>query len=453
MEYVVKQMRSSLLIFVFLILFLLSFLCNIEGYYLFVVLGIILYYISESIGKEIYFIIPIIIISIAAELVGSLFLVDYFNFNGLNPLKIHPFTITWLTIYFIEILRKLYNIELNSIYSNKKIKVDKIKMLGYLLIVVFGIVTLIFRGLNGMPILFECYLGPITFFLYMKDVKLEHKKVKHIFYILLFYGVFLSLIGNIEYCCMDNPIDFIYSKANWITDDRGEGYRIKTLLGNPLVNASFFLFLTIVTQIYINNIFKYFLMILFLISIVMTGSRSFMIFGFISIIYNENIFRTFKNKQYNYIYASIITIICICFFIVCTPIGRTIITRFYLASNSVEARLIVIKYFINNITNFNLHGLGSAATELILYNNIHQPIIIEIPWVILFYEVGHFVWLYVLFLGVIVVKLVRYKYFVIIFILSISTFISFGIKMPINYLLYLLLTISILSKNTSKGVI
>lgn len=425
-----------------IIVFLLSFYIDMEGYYLFIVLGIIIFILSESLGKEIYFIIPIIIISIGAELIGYILIVDYFNVSGLNPLKVHPLTITWLTIYCIEIIRK--------IYKENKINIDKYMVISYSFIFLYGFITIILRGLRGMPILFECYIGPITFFLFIKDSKLNFKSLERIFLVFLCYGVFLTMLGIMEYFLMYNPLDTIYSKANWLTDTKYEGYRIKTLLGNPLVNATFFLFCIIVTQIYIKHIFKYILMALFFIAIILTGSRSFMVFALVALLYNRNFLISFKAKEYKYIFASIVTAIFGLFLMILTPIGNTILTRFYMASDSVQVRIIVIKYFFENFTNFSLHGLGSSATDLILYNSRHEPIIIEIPWIVLFFEIGHFIWLYILFLGKVIINIISHKYLILVFILALSTYISFGTKMPINYLLYILISISAIRINEEK---
>ncbi len=142
------------------------------GYIVYILLGINIFFLSEYFGKEVYFFTLFPIITISVNILDALFISDYYNLNGLNPLKLHPFTVLWLTIFSIEIVIKIIK---------RDLKFDNILVFSVMTIVLFGALTVFKRGMSGLPQLVENYLGPISFFLYIYTEKsLRWEKTKKI---------------------------------------------------------------------------------------------------------------------------------------------------------------------------------------------------------------------------------------------------------------------------------
>jgi hypothetical protein len=304
----------------------------------------------------------------------------------------------------------------------------------------FGI-TLFLKGTEGIALAIHNYLGPITLFLFFYfEKKNILPKVNQIILITIWFSVALGLFGIIEYLMQANPLEGLYREGNiaWYDASSREGYRIKTIIGHPLSNALYFLFAMMLVQLRVKGLkFKYGLMLLFMIDILLTGSRSMFAFAFLVILYNADSFKgDWMKVRQNLIRVVLIGAVLIVTFT--TSLGSTFLSRVGGASSSTEARLILWSYFLDHMTSLQVLGLGGATASVTILGSDGNPIILENPWVILFIDVGYLMVFYILLLFFIVRK-VSNKYLVLVFILATSGFNSFGVKSNVNYYLFYLL--------------
>ncbi|PFZ34343.1 hypothetical protein [Bacillus wiedmannii] len=434
MEITLKQIAINLvlpLISIIAFSFLLG--TNYYAYIIYLLLGFIFYLLTKFLGWEISFLFIIPILSISLVLTGDFFLLDFYNNNGLNPLKIHPFLLAWLVVFFLFFIEN---------FLAKRIIFDKIFLFCILVLFIFFGVTFITKGIGGMSLAIHNYLGPISFFLffYCKQ-QINMKKVNKAIDVMIGCSVLIGFLGVLEYVTKTNIFQQFYSANNvtWLESTYREGYRIKTIIGHPLDNALFFLFSMIIVQMRVkDNRIKYTLLLLFVIDILLTGSRSIFVISFLVLVYNEQSLKDGLKKIKQYFIT--LCIIGVTFLVtLSTSLGSTLMSRVGSADDSTEARVMLIDYFIKHLSSFQIMGLGGATENIIIIGRYNTPIFLENPWIILFFDVGYFILIYILLLILILCR-IEYKALAIILILALSGYNSFGVKNNANYFLFYLLT-------------
>ncbi|OCA87890.1 hypothetical protein A8F94_08640 [Bacillus sp. FJAT-27225] len=415
-----------------ILLFSILLATSYYGYFLYFVLGIVLFLTTKLIGKELIFYFFIFVLIFALELLGPLFLLDINNNNGLNALKVHPFIFTWIIVFFLYLVEGLVK---------KRILIDKTIIISLLVLFAFFGITYLNRGISGISLAVHNYLGPISFFLFFYcSKKVDYKKINSAVLVFISLSALIGVLGIFEFLVQYNIFQGLYkNQGSWFASQFVEGYRIKTIIGHPLNNAIFFLFSMILVQISIRKVkLKFILLLLFTIDILLTGSRSIFIISFIVLLYNEKVFTGGWKTAKNFFFT-ITVLVTTVLITLNTPLGSTFINRAGSADDSANARLLLFDYFINNWTSFNLYGLGGATENIQILGKYNTPIILEIPWIMLFFDVGYFILLYILLL-VLIIRKVEFKFLVIIFIIALSGFASFGVKSNVNYFLFYLLT-------------
>ncbi|GFN32768.1 hypothetical protein [Paenibacillus xylaniclasticus] len=427
------RMSPGLVTLLLILSFLIGgmFMFEYYGYIMYAIIGVVLYIFIKCVGRHIVllFMIPLLIVSLA--LVGPFFVLDFYNLDNLNPLNIHPFIFSWLIAF---------GLKFGEDFLNGKVVLDKIVVFSLIVFVAFFGVTIYLKGVSGISLFIHNYLGPITLFLFFyfeKNTILP--KVNRVVAVTIGFSVLIGLFGILEYIMQANFLEDVYKQANvaWYDATSVEGYRIKTIIGHPLLNALYFLFAMILVQLRVRGLkLKYGLMLLFMVDILLTGSRSIFIFSFLIIMYNADTFRGgwIKIKQNMIRFALIGAVFLVTFL---TSLGSTFLNRISEASSSTEARLILWDYFIHRMFSLQMMGLGGATENVVILADNNNPIILENPWIILFIDVGYFIVPYIMLLWF-MLKNTTNKYLLLVFILAISGFNSFGVKSNVNYYLFIL---------------
>lgn len=180
-----------------------------------------------------------------------------------------------------------------------------------------------------------------------------------------------------------------------------------------------------------DNRTKYALLLLFVIDILLTGSRSIFVISFLVLVYNEHSLKDGlkKIKQYSITLCTIGVTILVT---LNTSLGSTLMSRVGSADDSTEARFMLMDYFIKHLSSFQIMGLGGASENINIIGRYNTPIILENPWIILFFDVGYFILVYILLLILILCR-IEYKALAIILIFALSGYNSFGVKNNANY--------------------
>ena len=168
-----------------------------------------------------------------------------------------------------------------------------------------------------------------SFTLYTARKLTTEKNSKLYTNVLVIVLVIIGVSGLIEYIYQTNPLQSIYDNETptWIEGTYHEGYRIKTIIGHPLDNALVFLFSMMLVQANVKNLYmRYPLLILFMMDILVTGSRSIFILSFLILIYNDSIKENgwaFIKRYLLFLTPVIILIIGLVF----SPLGQTFLNR------------------------------------------------------------------------------------------------------------------------------
>ncbi|BBH22989.1 hypothetical protein Back11_43340 [Paenibacillus baekrokdamisoli] len=428
--------KTGVLIFLtpLLIGFLFAFLLKTHFYVyiVYILLGIVYYLLVKRFGKEISFVFLIPTVTIALVLVGQIFLLDFYDHNGLNPIKIHPLVFSLLIMIYLTFIEDLIK---------KRLVWDKVTIVTLIILGLFFSITFLHRGLSGISNFNHNYLAPMSFFYFIYTQKSYNRKKLNLYTnVILIVLVIIGVSGLIEYIYQTNPLQSIYDNETptWIEGTYHEGYRIKTIIGHPLDNALVFLFSMIMVQVNVKNLYlKYPLLILFMLDILVSGSRSIFVLSFLVLIYNDSIKENgwgFIKKYLLFLTPVILLIVGLIF----SPLGQTFLNRVNGADSSTEARYMILNYFFHHLFSFQFLGLGGATEEIVLYNSSHESVYLENPWIILFFEVGYFVFLFIYYLYL-VIKKIEYKYFVIVLLIALSAMNSFGVKTIDIYSLFYLL--------------
>lgn len=401
-------------------------------YCFYMIIGAFFYILSKSFGREIYFLLLAPILFISVNLLGSFLILDYFDSNGTNPLKLHPVTICWLVIFTLEMLETILS---------RGLKPDYRIMAGASVIILFLFFTYLKRGTNGIPLAIENYLSPISFYIFtVVRGGFDIARLKRFMKFIIVIGVIAGLFGMFEYIMQSNFLNTIYfNTSTWYESTFENGYRIKTFIGHPLNNAMLFLFMMILTSIVEKKLFrKNILLLFFLIAIVLTGSRSFAAVGVLVIVFDSGQ-RFVENKSWReYAVRFLLTGSCalVIFF---TPLGSTLTTRLVSEDISTQPRLVLADYFVKNLAGLSIQGLGASTDNMHLYTEKGQRIILENPWIILFFDMSWLALIYLFFL-VSAIKEIDYKLSVLFLVLGLSASNSFGVRSTANYFLYFLIS-------------
>ena len=143
-------------------------------------------------------------------LVGQLFLLDFYDHNGLNPLKIHPLVFSLLIMIYLTILEDI---------MNKKFVWDRITVVTLIILGVFFSITILHRGFSGISNFNHNYLGPLSFFYFIYSQKTyDGKKLKLYTNVLVIVLVIIVCLWVNRVVYQTNPLQSIYDNETptWI---------------------------------------------------------------------------------------------------------------------------------------------------------------------------------------------------------------------------------------------
>jgi hypothetical protein len=365
---------------------------------------------------------------------------------GFGIVKLHPAGIS-------VFIGSLINIIIKKDMLISKIKESKMLFATIALFIFFSISifaqTLPLGGLKGMPQCLENYIFPFCFFLYL--LTLDKQKMLLILKYFVCLTVLIAASGLFEYYYRLNLLfDRLYSQAGtlWYSGIFTGTYRITTSMGHPLKNASYFLFSIPVSLFIFKKPYNIISAAVLVLAIFATGSRAALFLSGLIIIacYLDLRFNPFKHYK-----SVLITItIALAFYLILfhSTLGETVMRRFYAAESSSLIRV----YSVENApalieSNFFLGdgmSLSFESSKILLGMN---RVGYENPWLMLIADVGFIttlIYLSIVLLTIVAnIRCLRYKdvnrgiyLALIVSLLMVSSFNSFGSRNTINFLLW-----------------
>jgi hypothetical protein len=440
-----KKLIKNLIVFIITFSIVGMFICLLKTeYYMnffYVILGVAAYIFASKYGKEYYLLLCIPEYFISVYFNQTLYNFEYFGEDGLNTFKLHPITIILLIALLIEFTILVYK---------KKFKLSILPILGFSILIIYSVVTYKNMGQKGFPVLISNYFEPIALFTFYYEIRGEIKntRLKRVINSFIVVSFFIATYGIIEYVTKYNFFSDVYSSADWYMSQGSDGYRIFTTIGHPLNNAFTFLSAMVVVNLFIKKTsLKNFLLIYFSITILATGSRSMFLLSILLIIFNFNKFQI-KNIGKDLIFK-IIALISVAV-LVFSPLGNTFLQRLDSGTESTEARIILINYFVDNLKSFKINGLTYGNSTLQLKTSDNHNVIPENPYILLFIDLSYLSLLYFVYLFLIIKK-VDNKISILIMMVALGTYNSFSVKNTVNSLFFFVIILSFLYKYISAN--
>ena len=422
----------------------LVFLGNEEVPYMYAfyaIVGVTIYLAAKLFGIEIYFLAILPKIFFAMNILMPIFNISYNNVDLQNPMKVHAITIVWIVIFALEFF---------ELIAKNEFIVDKCIVLAFAVLFVFTGITFIARGGSGIGLLVDNYYMSFSFFIffYMKRKQIDFEKIKLFMRVFLICIFILGLYGLIEYIAKDNPFSHFFV-ADIVQNSAAEKqYRTFATVGHiifpQIMLMGCFLVRHNVQKVWIRAIMYAFLVI----AGSMSQARALILvtIAYIFIVEFASIFIKNRKDKKTITIALVILFVLVCIggvILIATPIGNQIISRFVSDAGSAGARLIHINYLKEHFTDLSLLGIGGFAASVVLYNESGVPVIAEIPWINLYFEVGPFLLLFIAFIIVLIIK-GSLKIEIILLLISMSAYTTFTSKNQCMFMLIFLATYSVL---------
>lgn len=412
---------------------------TIYMYVFYILVGLFCYCLSKYLGKEIYILVLIPRLLLSANLTYDLFNLHPGGADMQNPFKIHPFTLVWIAIFVCELIEMLYT---------EDIKLDYIVILGVVMVAVFSALTLVQRGGKGVSLLLENYVGPVTFFLlfYIKrDIDIQ--RLKRCMNILCACIFLLALFGIIENINRQNPFSSLFLTGEFYTRQTDERYRVLGTVGHIIfpifMLVACFLVRSAVKKLWIR--LPIYTILLF--CSMLSQTRSIMVILVIYVLLTEMIpfIKRYKGNMKTLVIglaAAGTALSTVAVGILLSPVGQRLMARFESDSGSANARIIHLEYFFDNMFSMPLLGIGAFADSIVLLDENNNPVIAEVPWITLYFEVGIFLLLLLAFLFFII-KVGKLKLEMLVLLVAYTPYTTLTGKTQCFFLLYILAIYSI----------
>lgn len=367
---------------------------------------------------------------------------------GFGVVKLHPAAITVFVGSLLNIISRRH-VLIGRVRSSRALA--SIFILFVIFLISIFVQTLPLGGLKGLPQCLENYLFPFSYFMYM--LTLDKKTVLNVVRCFFIIIPILAVYGILEYILGFNPAyDNLYSKPgmDWYLGDLSDSYRIKTLIGHPLKNALYFLFLVPISMQVLKKPFNFVVIAVLIFAILATGSRSAFLLCVLAIVFWHTKVRFLKIYE---VFKKILIMSIIGFIIYLalfySNIGQNLLRRFGESRYSMLVRLQSLEGAPNLISENFICGKGiglsfKLSSDLFGVNRIG----FENPWVMLIVDVG-FVTAMLYFVTIFVTLWSKRRYFFgedtfdrsayisfFCILLMASSFNSFGARDTINFLIW-----------------
>jgi capsular polysaccharide biosynthesis protein len=354
-------------------------------YLFYLVAGLVSYLAAKEFGREVYLLILLPRILMANNIMQPVMNMSINNSDLQNPLKISAFMFLWMITFMLEFVELL---------RSGKLKFDRIVVLGIAVIGLFGVITLLGRGGHGLAILIENYFVPFSFLLlfYLYRDELDVHKIRKYMTVMLVAIMALATFGIIEAMTRSNPFGS-YFLGTLAGEYAKRNYRVLATVGHILFPI-IMLFGCMITKNNIRNIkVRIGLYVYLLIAASLSQTRLILLIAACYVIASEFGPIFYKHRRdYRKLFIASISLCALAggsaLAFLLTPMGKLLLARFMNDSGSSNARVVLIKYFFENLFHITLLGLGGFAEGVHLLDEAGNAVIAEIPWINLYFEVG-----------------------------------------------------------------
>lgn len=383
--------------------FFLTRLGNDEEFYMYLLYGlggVCAWLLSKYVGREFYVLLLIPRIFTAGSLSALFFLLNIDNLDQQNPLKLHPFTIVWLVVFALEFLELL---------ADREPVMDRVMVFGFLTVMCFMIVTFQARGGSGMGMFAEDYVGPFGYFftIYARRHQLDARRLRAMMNVYLVCVIVFGVCGIIEYALRDNPFTSLLPDAISSTVSKDQ-YRTSATVGHILFPTIMLTGCFLVRMNIRSLRLRIPLYVFCLVTGMLSQTRALFVLTGLYVLAAEFLpyFRASRQDPRKLLRATLLLLGFAGFgllMLFASPIGKKIIARFLSDAGSTNARMIQIDYFLAHAFDMRLYGIGGFTDSVTLYDETTgSQMISEIPWINLYFDVGPFLLLLLVFLFLVI---------------------------------------------------
>lgn len=304
------------------------------------------------------------------------------------------------------------------------------------------------RGLRGLPVLADNYIGPVLVFwmcLGIFDTRAESRQRAGTW--IGFIGAILAIAAVAELVARRNPIyEPTYGDVPWFPFATGQ-YRATITFGAPLAASNGLLFALAVVGVVPRFRLRLLLSSILLVGVLATGSRSatamaVLLYPLVYIAWGEvhEVSGGLWSARSLRVVLAATGVLGVA---LVSPIGRKVVQRTLTSWESTAVRVVSAEYFADHLSDYATKGVGLGGSTDVSTAVFGSYITFENPWIMLAVDVGIPLMLlfFVTFLGSLRAAMARpIPWFSLAGVLAITTFESgynsFGVRSIAAYLLW-----------------
>ena len=260
-------------------------------------------------------------------------------------------------------------------------------------VVVVGGMSVAQRGLRGLPLLLDNFIGPFVLYwlaLWAFRSRLQTRTATGA--IAAGLGVLLGVIGVIEFAAGRNPLyEPFYGEVPWFPYPTGE-YRSTLTFGAPLAAANALLLLLVAVTSASALSARVVGVLFILAGVLTTGSRSAAALAvgasmFVVLGLGEGN-RTFESLRSKRALAIGLGTFAAALCLLVTPLGDVVLHRVLGSWQSTAVRVLSAEYFQQSAGNYVTHGVGLGGSTDVSTAALGSYVTFENPWIMLAVDVG-----------------------------------------------------------------
>jgi hypothetical protein len=249
------------------------------------------------------------------------------------------------------------------------------------------------RGVRGLPVLLDNYVGPFLLFWTMSAGfrRWPWSRARTANFIVL-AGVLLALAALLEGVLASNPLyEPVYGDVPWFPVATGE-YRSTVTFGAPLAAANGLLFALAIVPLIPSLRNRTVSAAVLVLGILATGSRTasaaaFLLYPIVLFAWGERHQVSIRVQRSRTVAlglgAAVVLVMA-----AATPFGRHVIRRTTESVESTGVRVIAADYFLENVSSYEATGVGLGGSTDVSTAVFGSYISFENPWIMLAIDLG-----------------------------------------------------------------
>ncbi len=260
-------------------------------------------------------------------------------------------------------------------------------------VAIAGGMSVALRGLRGLSLLLDNYVGPFTLFWLLVWLFRSRSPSRNLVGSLAAtLGILFGILAVLEFAGGRNPVyEPFYGEVPWFPYPTGE-YRSTVSFGAPLAAANVFLAILVVLTAARSIRLRAVGVLLLIAGVLATGSRSAVALAvvtspFVVLAIGETASAQHRPGLTRQL-AIGVGILGAIVSLVATPLGSVVLHRVLGSWQSTAVRVLSVEYFRQSVGSYLTHGVGLGGSTDVSTAALGSYVTFENPWIMLAVDVG-----------------------------------------------------------------